>query len=112
MPKNVNELRSLDVSTDKLPESAREILRFLGQEKGKAYDYTEIYEGLWAAGNLPVFTPWSPLVLSLRAMNLGVTLDNLNRQGLVDRAVEGNHAWFFLSDRGEQVSRSAPPRTA
>lgn len=111
MPKNVTELRNDDLTATALPDTAQEVLRFLGQEEGKAYDYTEIFEGLVSPHDAAAIAPWSPFLVGLRALNLGVTLDNLNREGYVSRATEGARSWYFLSERGLTLSRATSVRS-
>lgn len=108
MPKDVSELRFTRETIETLPEPAQEILRFLGQEQGKAYDYNEIFEGVLAVKGSTALVPWTPFLLSLRAFNLGATLDGLNRAGFVRRTDEGNRAWYYLPEGAPR----APTRTS
>lgn len=111
MPKDVRELNLNTLSIDTLPESAQEILRFLGQEQGKAYDYNEIFEGVLGVKGSKSLVPWTPFLLGIRAMNLGATLDGLNRAGLVRRASEGTRTWYYLPERlpGRNTRSPIPP---
>lgn len=111
MPKDVRELRLDTTNLEMLPEAAQEILRFLGQEKGKAYDYREIFEGVISVKGAQALVPWAPFVQGMRALSLGPTLDGLNRAGLVRRASEGSRLWYYLPDETPPASSRSAARS-
>lgn len=82
------------LSLEPLPDTAKEVLALLGTERGRAYDYSGILQGVITARGTRGSLPWSPFHSG--AYDLGTTLERLSESGVIVRRNVGRRSWFFL----------------